>query len=471
MTTFFHSGDLGDIIACLPAIRAMGGGEIRIGPAHDTGQREDMTEARFRVIAPLLEVQPYINSVTFGPRQESDFDFSQFRRKSSWKGTPENLAEWQGRFAGVEIEQTPWLTVPYTNEAEGRFIMARTNRQRNPVFPWVAIAKRCRERALFIGNAQEHHDMVRLTGVRLEFRPTANLLHAAQLIRGATRGFYNSSAPFWIALGLGTPAAEEVSPNEHIVEIIRPNITYIKTVEESKRFLSTNFTGQVVPRTIILSAHGPENTRTQFAEKTWANDEYHHIKVLNRDARDIGDERGTYYVKDILDFSLSLSGSIFVYINNDVALVPEWKDIIVPPVKQFGCAFSHRLDVDKFSKFLALRHINQDSQRAYCGADLIAFTPDWWREHRADFPDVVLGLEGWDFAMQWLMRKSGFRTMKTVCYHEKHNSFWARPDVLAQHPAQKICRERLVKWAQKVGADKFLWAPGGYLFKSLMTEQ
>jgi hypothetical protein len=80
MQTFFHSGDLGDILAALPTIRALGGGVLRIGPAADTGQREAMNEGRFKSIAPLIKQQEYIEDVVYGPAEKGDKNMAYFRK-------------------------------------------------------------------------------------------------------------------------------------------------------------------------------------------------------------------------------------------------------------------------------------------------------------------------------------------------------------------------------------------------------
>jgi hypothetical protein len=466
VSTFFHSGDIGDIIAALPTIRQMGGGDLRIGPEPQTGQREAMTKTRYEMLASLLHGQPYLRKVMFGVRKSWDIDLSHFRQKTRWNGAPESLADWQARAMGLtSVDLSPWLVAGGTHETAGRIILSRSARQHNPNFPWKRVLETYREKCIFIGLPGERHALEMETGFHIDHIETESFYHIASMIASAERGFYNSSAPFWVALGLGTNAVEEQSINEHVVFIPnRPNVTYVSTVEDGKKLFPE--VPEQDARIVLLTAAGPGNERTRFAETTWEDTEYHHIKILHRDARDIGDERGTYYVKDVLDFSLMLSGDIFVYINNDVALVPEWKKIITPYVRAHGCAFSHRLDVPKFDRKLTLADINKTEQRAYCGADIIGFTPAWWEAHRAEFPDAVLGLEGWDAVMQWLMTKSGFHNMPTICYHQMHQSFWNQADNLTGHPAQKVVRQRLIEWAKAAGAEQYLYAPHGYLFKS-----
>lgn len=57
---FYMSGDFGDLIYALPTIRALGGGQLCVGPARDNSYywlREPMTEKRYAVIEPLLQLQ------------------------------------------------------------------------------------------------------------------------------------------------------------------------------------------------------------------------------------------------------------------------------------------------------------------------------------------------------------------------------------------------------------------------------
>lgn len=467
MKDFFHSGDLGDIISALPAIRALGGGTLTIGPAANTGQRTPMTPELFNVIAPLVGVQDYITDVSYGRVLPTMFNLSAFRRDSAWKGPPENLAEWHARYAGLDsIDLSPWLTMPSPNAAaSGKIIFARSARQHNRHFPWQKIVDQ-NLNVLFIGTEQELRDFEKYVGRReIPFAATTNLLEAGRLIAAADYGFYNSSAPFWVAAGLGSRLVQEVPPVENIARVNQPGMIYLQTALDVGRYFTPKADPFFDTRVILLTATGAENKRTEFAQGTWGGAEIHRLNLL-RNAADIGCDRGCYYVKDVMDMSLVMSGDVFVYVNNDIALVENWKEHVLPAVKKYGCAFSNRLNIPSF---LPMNFHEVNSGTAYCGADLFAFTPEWWKKQRDSFPDVVLGYEGWDFVMQWLMLRSGFQRLPTLCYHENHASFWSRPENLELHPAQKICRERLITWARNNGAEKYLFAPHGFLFKSMMV--
>lgn len=245
--TFFCSGDLGDIIAALPTIRAMGGGVLRIGPAENTGQREPMSPERFNSIAPLIKAQPYIEDVVYGEQQAGDKSFAQFR-KIGWLGYPENLAEWQARFMKVKISLDKWLTVKPAPESAGKIVIARSLRYHNPAFPWRQIATRDFHRALFIGSEHEHHSFEVHVGATIERAHTPTLLQVAELIAGAERGYFNASCPLWVAMGLNTNLVEEISPGENNVKISHPNFVYIGNAATAIRWLrSEGFEEHLIP--------------------------------------------------------------------------------------------------------------------------------------------------------------------------------------------------------------------------------
>lgn len=203
MTQFWHSGDLGDIIAALPTIRAMGGGELVIG-YKPNGQRESLRGWRFEALVPLLLAQPYITGVRWGEPPAECVNFSRFREIQD---NGMNLAFCQAVFAGVdEISMEPWLTA--SGPHHGRPVIARSPRYHNPEFPWRKVLKRLPD-ALFVGLPQEHAAFCAFTGVTIERAECANLLQLARTIAGGSVFVGNQSAPFWIAAALGGRVLQE----------------------------------------------------------------------------------------------------------------------------------------------------------------------------------------------------------------------------------------------------------------------
>ena len=219
MNVFAHSGDLGDIIASLPAVRALGGGRFVV-TLHDSSRtaatRESMQGARFNVIKPLLEAQPYIKSVEWMDSfDDPTHDFRTFRNDPIHG---ESLAHWQARHIGVEISTAPWLTVPISDFANGRFVIARSARYHSHRHMWNTILK-AYSNPIFVGLREEYLHLSSTTGVEFEHAPTADLLELASIIAGCSLFVGNQSCPWWIAFALGVPTIQEVfapSPDSRI---------------------------------------------------------------------------------------------------------------------------------------------------------------------------------------------------------------------------------------------------------------
>lgn len=224
MRLFTHTADLGDIIAALPSIRALGGGHLVIGerPGRDGG-RESLRGARYEALKPLLERQPYIDSVTWADNLPSTkFDFSTFRHDHQ-KG--ENLARWQARHIGVSISETPWLLATPSPKTKGRVIFSRSLRYHSPSFPWDRALARFRD-PLFVGLPEEYFAFQTKWGRPLENYKAANLLELAELIAGCELIVCNQSCPFWMAAGLGVPLIQETWAHDPNSIVERPNARY-----------------------------------------------------------------------------------------------------------------------------------------------------------------------------------------------------------------------------------------------------
>lgn len=223
---FLHAGDIGDIIACLPTIRAMGGGNLVIGPGYC---RESMFGARFDAIKPLLEAQSYIRSVEWMSEPIGiTEDFSTFR-KNHIKG--ESLAHWQARHLGVEISLEPWLDVGPIRRDPALVIFARSPRYHFPHFPWFKLIKQHKD-AVFVGAPSEHVTFCEEFRCKIGYQPTGDLLELAKLIASAGAFYGNQSCPFWIAAGLGVNLTQEVWPHDANSIIPRPNASYPRTPED-----------------------------------------------------------------------------------------------------------------------------------------------------------------------------------------------------------------------------------------------
>lgn len=219
-----HTGDLGDIIACLPILRSMGGGSIVLhAPTGKRQCRESLEGARFNSIKPLLEAQPYVDSVLWCEHaQDVAHDFSTFRQDHRHE---ENLIQWQARHIDIAVSETPWLIAKPDKCTKGRAVFARSRRYHSEKFPWEKALARWKD-PLFVGLEDEYLAFQTKWGKPIEHYTAENLLELAQLIAGCEMFVGNQSCPFWIAAGLGVPLIQEVWTTDPNSIVLRDNAGY-----------------------------------------------------------------------------------------------------------------------------------------------------------------------------------------------------------------------------------------------------
>jgi hypothetical protein len=212
MNVYRHLGDLGDVLAALPAIRQLGGGHLILGNRNGLGAREPMTRVRFDAISPLLEVQDYISGVSLeDDATRQSHDFADFRCKPPAPNY--NLASWQGSYFGLDhLDLNPWLFAHPAPESEGRAVFARSLRYHGANFPWRQMVERW-PGALFVGLPEEHAAFCSAFG-QVQHRPTSNLLEVAELIAGSEILISNQTCAFWIGCGLGHALVQELDRDQ-----------------------------------------------------------------------------------------------------------------------------------------------------------------------------------------------------------------------------------------------------------------
>ncbi len=211
---------------------------------------------------------------------------------------------------------------------------------------------------------------------------------------------------------------------------------------------------------VLATAKAPHNRRVEFAMSTWDNAVAQIVEVeCARTSAELGDDRGYYFFKDVYDYALKLNpDDIFVYANNDVALVPGWSQIIVNAVQAHGCTYSRRVEVNEFAERLTL---DQLTGSIHEGQDIFAFTPAWWKQVRDSLPDLLLGYEGYDFVVCGTINKTGGQESRPICYHEKHLPAWRT--VTSDHPARIRECNLFQKWINEKTRDgwRFDYRPYG----------
>lgn len=229
--TFYHSGDLGDIIYSLPTVKALGGGAMYLGPDGCKAMmpREPMTMERFNLIAPLLRVQPYVDSCEYRMKATGvDYNLNQFKYEilNGYEKQPgANLARafLKSFNLPLDLDLKPWLTVDSENEAFP-VVIARSPRF-HASFGWKRILETYRGMIGFVGLKSEHEEFCKEFG-DVPYCQTQDLLELAQVIAGSRLFVGNQSSPFSIAVGLGKRSILEMSSMTPNTIFRRAEITY-----------------------------------------------------------------------------------------------------------------------------------------------------------------------------------------------------------------------------------------------------
>lgn len=220
---FHHSGDAGDIIYSLAAMKSMGGGVMFISPdcrypyPRVPNMCRSMGNANVDPLIPLLRQQEYVWDCRFTQSMphSTDIDFNAFRDFYRVH-RPENffsLFRLHLLACGVDYpEDQPWLTCDTAVEIPNRpIIVNRTARFHNEKFPWSALIAQHGHRMAFVGLADEYQEFRKLQpAVNVPWHQTANFLELARVINGSKVFIGNQSSAQAIAIGLGKNVISEV---------------------------------------------------------------------------------------------------------------------------------------------------------------------------------------------------------------------------------------------------------------------
>ena len=194
-----HSGDLGDLVAALPAIATKGAGELRLYPDPVCGNR--MTPERADDVKALLEYQPYIHSVTWHPGRTGGVDLGSWR---SHYVNGQNLADMVCTWQKLPHwpRRKPWMVInsSYKNLLQPRVVIARTDRWRVKEwdFPWRRVMALYADYAAFVGTQAEHDLFCKEVG-EIRYHYTENFWHLANTVAQADLVIANQTCVRWLA--------------------------------------------------------------------------------------------------------------------------------------------------------------------------------------------------------------------------------------------------------------------------------
>jgi hypothetical protein len=216
--TFKHSGDLGDIIFALPAIRALGGGILYLDP--DGGFVTPLTKNADKVrtklnaeaidsLRPVLMQQPYIQEVRHWHGEAVDHDLDEFRRHLRFSNISDShLAAFN---LSPAERDTAWLSIADPIVIEGRpIVISRSVRYHGNHIFWEMSLPKLKETAVFVGYPKEHEIFEYTFGHQVPFYPTPDILTLARVIAGCEKFVGNSSFPHALAEAMKKDLVNEV---------------------------------------------------------------------------------------------------------------------------------------------------------------------------------------------------------------------------------------------------------------------
>ncbi|MEW5894793.1 MAG: hypothetical protein AB1650_03380 [Candidatus Omnitrophota bacterium] len=205
MKTFKHSGNLGDIIYSLPAVQALGGGELYLNNdpskvrVKNAGMSHPMTDEMMRQLRELLIAQPYITDVNTFIEQRIDYDLDQFRRRLPFP----QLAIVYLKLFGIDFDLTkPWL-FNVKEKPVHEIVIQRSDRFLNKYcrLNW-SLLKNYQKKCVFIGFKHEYQKFVKDTGLDIPKYPESTITEFAEIINGSKLFIGNQSLGFALAEGL-----------------------------------------------------------------------------------------------------------------------------------------------------------------------------------------------------------------------------------------------------------------------------
>lgn len=219
MIVFNHSGNIGDVLYSLNFARefAAANGEGRFGinlqkdvplelqHDHPCGKLL-MDDAACGFLRPLLEFQPYVVDVSVSATPpEGCIDLSLFRRLPLYHSAGDVRYYYYALTASPLPKDlsSPMLTAPRDARAEGKIVIFRSLRYRNPLVNYKGL-KDLADKMLFVGLPEEHDDFCR-TQFPVAYQPVGDALELAGLFNSATSVIGNQCGLFAVAEQLKVP--------------------------------------------------------------------------------------------------------------------------------------------------------------------------------------------------------------------------------------------------------------------------
>lgn len=229
MSVYSISGKLGDLIASLPTIRALGGGDLRF--TIKAFHRNLMDRATCDSVSLLLAGLPYIKSVGLWKGEPIDYNLDIIVQRvvetiRRGPGGKQPLTDICLEAFGLPLHHRdePWITGVPECVPRQDVLINRTARYRNDGFPWPAVLARYPQ-AVFVGFENEYDDFQSRFGPIPRVK-TDNVLELAMVVSGCRLFVGNQSLALWLAEAMKKPVVVECWKRYASNVIVRPGAVH-----------------------------------------------------------------------------------------------------------------------------------------------------------------------------------------------------------------------------------------------------
>lgn len=194
--TFYHSGEIGDIIYSLKALSRLPRTNLYLDvDLHLRSRWPDLFLAHpnkhinyreYLFIRKLLERQPYINDIAFGTPPHIDFNLNFFRH-SIFHKTNLNFGDLFLDICNLNIDKgdahMPWLFCDI--KPEYPITAIRVPRRTNDNFPWKKIVDKYKNDIIFLGTKTEYIQFTEYVGKMVAWKDYTDMNSICEVINGA----------------------------------------------------------------------------------------------------------------------------------------------------------------------------------------------------------------------------------------------------------------------------------------------
>lgn len=174
--------------------------------------------------------------------------------------------------------------------------------------------------------------------------------------------------------------------------------------------------------------------RHDVARMTWSTQLWTELPISDCVLARMWEEEGRRFPYVIDVFDAACSGrepeDCMIYTNSDICVLSNCALICASALQETDAFYSYRRDFNEdFTAPIPDDIVLRGT--AYAGSDLYGFRVRWWRAHRKDFPDMLIGTELWDAVLRTLIETTNSGravNLPNTHYHRRHDSVWERAE-------------------------------------------